>query len=80
LIDELLAENFEEIDNGGQIRTRSDVIDWLKTKIQLALAFRDFRVKALTDDLVLAIIRCRNRINLTIVIQDLLEPRFAIPE
>lgn len=56
LIDELLAENFEEIDNDGQLHTRDDVIGWLKHKDpHIRWAFKDFRVKALTDDLVLAI-------------------------
>lgn len=55
-IDELLAENFEEIDNHGQIHTKSDVIDWLKRKDpNLLWVFESFRVKALSDDLVLAI-------------------------
>lgn len=56
LIDELLAHNFEEIDNQGQLHGRGDVIDWLKCKDpQLHWAFRDFRIKVLTDDCVLAI-------------------------
>jgi hypothetical protein len=56
LIGELLAENFEEIDNCGQLHTRDDVIGWLKHKDpHICWAFKDFCVKALTDDLVLAI-------------------------
>ena len=56
LIDELLAENFEEIDHQGEIHTRNDVVDWLMHKDpNKQWAFKDFRVKALTDDLVLAI-------------------------
>lgn len=56
LIDELLAQNFEEIDNQGQLHSRSDVIEWLKRKDpELHWAFRDFRVKVLTNDCVLAI-------------------------
>lgn len=56
LIDELLAQNFEEIDNQGQLHSRSDVIEWLKRKDpELHWAFRDFRVKVLADDCVLAI-------------------------
>ncbi|MBS0588590.1 MAG: DUF4440 domain-containing protein [Proteobacteria bacterium] len=56
LIDELLAQDFEEIDNQGQLHSRSDVIEWLKRKDpELHWAFRDFRVKVLADDCVLAI-------------------------
>ncbi|QOJ19826.1 MAG: DUF4440 domain-containing protein [Gammaproteobacteria bacterium] len=56
LIDELLAQDFEEIDNQGQLHSRSDVIEWLKRKDpDLHWAFRDFRVKILTNDCVLAI-------------------------
>ena len=55
-IDELLAENFEEIDNHGQIHTKSDVIHWLKRKDpNLPWVFESFRVKVLSDDWVLAI-------------------------
>ncbi|MBS0300289.1 MAG: nuclear transport factor 2 family protein [Proteobacteria bacterium] len=56
LIDELLAQDFEEIDNQGQLHGRKEVIDWLKCKDpDLQWAFRDFRVKALSNDLLLAI-------------------------
>lgn len=55
LIDELLAENFEEIDNHGKIHSRSDVINWLMHKDSCQWAFKDFRIKALGIDLVLAI-------------------------
>ncbi|SNX61352.1 hypothetical protein SAMN06296273_2805 [Nitrosomonas ureae] len=56
LIDELLAENFEEVDSNGEIRTRNDVIDWLLHKDKhIQWTFKDFRIKALTDDMVLAI-------------------------
>ena len=56
LIDELLAENFEEIDNRGQLHTRDDAVGWLKRKDpDMQWAFKDFRVKALAQDTVLAI-------------------------
>jgi hypothetical protein len=56
LIDELLAQDFEEIDNHGHLHSRADVIDWLKRKDpNLHWAFRDFRVKMLANDLLLAI-------------------------
>lgn len=55
-IDELLAENFEEIDNHGHIHTRYNVVDWLKNKDpNMRWVFESFRVKALSDDVVLAI-------------------------
>ncbi len=56
LIDELLAANFEEIDNRGQLQSRDDVIDWLMRKDpHLHWAFNHFHVKVLTEDLALAI-------------------------
>lgn len=56
LIDELLAQNFEEIDNQGQPHTRADVVDWLQRKdSQQHWAFEHFRVNVLADDCVLAI-------------------------
>ena len=56
LIDELLAQDFEEIDNQGHQHSREDVIEWLKQKDPKQLwAFRDFRIKPLTGDCVLAI-------------------------
>ncbi len=56
LIDELLAESFEEIDSNGEIRTRDDVVGWLLHKDKyIQWIFKDFRIKALTNDVVLAI-------------------------
>lgn len=56
LIDDLLAQNFEEVDNQGQLHGRDEVIEWLKHKDpHLRWAFREFRVKVLADDLLLAI-------------------------
>ncbi len=56
LIDELLAKNFEEIDNQGQTHTRADVVDWLQRKDpEQHWAFEHFRVNVLADDCVLAI-------------------------
>ena len=56
LIDELLAEDFEEIDNRGEIRSRADVIGWLKTKDpSMHWAFKDFRIKVVSGDVVLVI-------------------------
>ncbi len=60
LIDELLAENFEEIDSNGEIRSRDDVVGWLLHKDQhIQWTFKDFRIKALTNGVVLAIYSLR---------------------
>ncbi|MBL0009921.1 MAG: DUF4440 domain-containing protein [Nitrosomonas sp.] len=56
LVDDLLSADFEEINSNGQVSTRSDVINWLLNKdnaIQWLLI--DFRIKALTDGLVMAV-------------------------
>lgn len=56
LVDELLAEDFEEIDNHGELQSRADVISWLKIKDPaMQWSFKDFRVKALAQDTALAI-------------------------
>ncbi len=56
LIDDLLAENFEEIDSNGEIHSRDDVIGWLMRKDpNMQWTFKDFRLKALSEDAVLAI-------------------------
>ncbi|MXS83900.1 DUF4440 domain-containing protein [Nitrosomonas oligotropha] len=56
LIDELLAEDFEEIDHQGTIHSRNDVIDWLTRKdSHIHWVFKDFRIKVVSGDLVLAI-------------------------
>lgn len=56
LIDELLAEDFEEIDQQGTVRSRSDVINWLMRKDPgIRWAFKDFRIKIVSGDVVLAI-------------------------
>ena len=56
LIDELLAEDFEEIDHQGTIHSRNDVINWLMRKdSSIHWAFKDFRIKAISGDVVLAI-------------------------
>ena len=62
LIDDLLSDDFEEISSSGQINSRNDVINWLLNKdnaIQWALV--DFRVKALSEDVVLAIYTMQKR-------------------
>lgn len=56
LIDELLAEDFEEIDNNGEICSRADVIGWLKIKDpSMHWVFKDFRIKTVSEDVVMAI-------------------------
>lgn len=56
LIDDWLSADFEEIGSDGQISTRNDVINWLLNKdnaIQWSLT--DFRIKAFSDGLVMAV-------------------------
>lgn len=58
LINELLSDEFEEISNNGQMNSRADVVHWLLTKDSHVHWFLlDFRIKVLTDDLVMAIYR-----------------------
>lgn len=58
LINELLSDEFEEISNSGRMNSRADVVHWLLTKDSHARWFLlDFRIKVLTDDLVMAIYR-----------------------
>jgi len=55
LIDEFLAMDFEEINSNGQITTRQDAVNWLlhkNNKVQWTLM--NFRIKVLTDEIVLA--------------------------
>lgn len=55
LIDELLSEDFEEISSSGQTNSRNDVINWLLNKDNaIQWSWVDFRVKALSEDVVLA--------------------------
>ena len=56
LIDDVISDAVEEITSSGQVSSRNDVVNWLLNKdshIQWSLS--DFRIKALTDDLVMAI-------------------------
>ena len=56
LIDDLLSDDFEEISSSGQINSRNDVINWLLNKDNaIQWSWVDFRIKALSDDAVLAI-------------------------
>ncbi len=62
LIDDWLSADFEEIGSNGQISQRVDVINWLLNKdnaIQWSLT--DFRIKALADDLVMAVYIAKKR-------------------
>ncbi|MBL8497819.1 DUF4440 domain-containing protein [Nitrosomonas sp. JL21] len=55
LIDEFLAVEFEEISGNGQITTRQDVVSWLMHKKNDAeWSLMNFRIKMLTDEIVLA--------------------------
>ena len=56
LLDELLCKDFEEIGNTGHVSTRDEVIDWLINKENNSRwALMNFRIKPLTDNLVLAL-------------------------
>lgn len=56
----LLADEFEEIGSAGFICCRQDVVDWLVNKGKDARwELKDFRVKILSDGLVLAIYHAR---------------------
>ena len=56
LIDDWLSADFEEIGSDGKVSQRVDVVNWLLKKdnaIQWSLT--DFRIKVLTDDLIMAV-------------------------
>ncbi|SFE09231.1 DUF4440 domain-containing protein [Nitrosomonas sp. Nm166] len=56
LMDDLIAGDFEEISSNGRVNSRNDVVNWLLQKnnnIQWVLT--NFRIKVLTDDVVLVI-------------------------
>lgn len=58
LINELLSDEFEEISNNGRVNSRADVVHWLLTKdSHVSWLLLDFRIKVLTDGLVMAIYR-----------------------
>ena len=56
ILNELLAEDFEEIGSTGKVSIRDDVVQWLVTKERDARwSLSEFRVRELTPDLVLAV-------------------------
>jgi len=56
LLDELLAESFEEISSSGIATSRQAVVDWLMNKnISDRWLLTNFRIIELTADIVLAI-------------------------
>lgn len=60
MLDELVAEDFEEIGSNGKITPREQVIDWLLNKEQgVRWSLTEFRVRQLAPDMVLAIYRAR---------------------
>ncbi|SER78127.1 hypothetical protein SAMN05421690_10755 [Nitrosomonas sp. Nm51] len=62
VIDELLDSAFEEIDNNGQINTRQQVVSWLLSKnIAQQWSLQDFRIKRLSNNMVIAIYRAVKR-------------------
>lgn len=55
LINDLLSHDFEEISQSGKINSRRNVVDWLIHKdIHLQWSLNDFRIRMLTDELVMA--------------------------
>lgn len=56
LIDDWLSADFEEIGSDGQVSQRVDVVNWLLNKDNATQwSLTDFRIKALTDDWIMAI-------------------------
>lgn len=56
MLDELLAQDFEEIGSVGLVSNRAEVIHWLVNKEKdVRWSLTDFRVRRLSADLVLAI-------------------------
>ncbi len=56
LIDELIAESFEEINSAGQINSRQQVVEWLMNKdSNQNWILKDFRIRPLTNHMVIAI-------------------------
>ncbi|PTN11762.1 DUF4440 domain-containing protein [Nitrosomonas aestuarii] len=63
--DALLSERFEEIGNDGRVHSRQAVIEWLLHKdVQQKWSLEDFRVKMLSNDVILAVYRAE-KINLS---------------
>ena len=60
LINELLAETFEEIGYSGSVTSRQAVVDWLLNKNKNdRWLLSDFKVSVLSADIVLAIYRAQ---------------------
>ena len=60
LINELLAETFEEIGYSGSINSRQAVVDWLLIKNKKdRWLLSDFKVSVLSADIVLAVYRAQ---------------------
>lgn len=55
LLNELLAEDFQEIGSSGMINSREDVVDWLLNKEgNVRWSLTSFNIRLLSDELVLA--------------------------
>ena len=55
LLEQLLADDFEEIGSSGMISNRHQVIDWLVTREKaVTWSIQDFRIRQLSPELVLA--------------------------
>ncbi len=58
VIDELLDSGFEEIGSDGQVHSRQEVVAWLLNKDSAQQwSLVDFRIKSLSNDMVIAIYR-----------------------
>ncbi len=58
LIDELLDSGFEEIGSNGQVHSRRQVVEWLLSKDSAQQwLLEDFRIKPLSNDMVIAVYR-----------------------
>ena len=64
ILDELLADDFEEIGSNGNISSREEVINWLVNKENdIRWSLNEFRIRQLAPDLVLAIYRATKNTN-----------------
>ncbi|MDH5692716.1 MAG: DUF4440 domain-containing protein [Gammaproteobacteria bacterium] len=56
LLDELLAQEFEEIESTGRLTSRREVVDWLLNKeVNTRWSLDAFRIKPLSEEVVLAV-------------------------
>lgn len=62
LLDELLADDFEELGSNGKVTSKDEVVQWLLTKEGTPQwSLTEFRIRQVTPDLVLAVYRARQK-------------------